>query len=104
MKASKIHNLDTLDKEIYRLKFYGKELESRMDDNLGYLKDNYGRMAKNSIFSKKEGVKETLVDGIAGSFIKNERLQQAIDKIVDHLVDKATEGIDVLIDKIFQKK
>jgi hypothetical protein len=61
-------------------------------------------MAKNSIFSKKDGVKETITEGITGSFLKNERLQHAIDKIVSHLVDKATEGIDTLIEKLFQKK
>lgn len=104
MKASKIHSLDTLEKEIYRLKLYSRKLEDRMDNNLDYLKDNYGRMAKNSIFSRKDGVKETITEGITGSFLKNERLQQAIDKIVNHLVDKATDGIDTLVEKLFQKK
>ncbi|MGE5107082.1 MAG: hypothetical protein ACM3H8_06030 [Sphingobacteriales bacterium] len=104
MKASKINSLDSLEKEIYRLKFHGKKLEDRMDNNLDYLKDNYGRMARNSIFSRRDGVKETITDSITGSFLKNERLQQAIDKIVNHLVDKATDGIDTLLEKLFHKK
>ncbi|HET9055550.1 MAG TPA: hypothetical protein VFN30_01755 [Chitinophagaceae bacterium] len=104
MKASKIHNLDTLEKEIYRLKLHGKKMEGKIDDDFDYLRENFGKMARNSFFHKREGLKETITNGITGSFVKSERLQQAIDKIVNHLVDKATDGIDSLLDRLFQKK
>jgi hypothetical protein len=104
MKSSRIHNLDTLEKEIYRLQLHSKKLEDKMDDHFTYLRENYGRMARNSFFGKKEGIKETLGASISSSFFNNERLQNALDKIVNHLVEKATEGLDALIEKLFDKK
>ncbi|MBI2730366.1 MAG: hypothetical protein HYX40_06395 [Sphingobacteriales bacterium] len=104
MKPSRIHNLDNLEKEIYRLKLHSKKLEDKMDDNFNYLKENYSRMARNSFFGKKEGVKDTLGAGISGAFFRNEKLQQAIDKIVTHLVEKATDGLDTLLDKLFKRE
>ena len=104
MKAAKIHSPDMLEKEIYRLKLHSRKLEDRMDDNFDYLKENYGKMAKGSIFSKKDDIKDAIASGISVSFLKNERLQQAIDKIVNYLVDKATDSIDTLIEKLFEKK
>lgn len=104
MKSSRIHNLDSLEKEIYRLKLHSKKLEDKMDENFTHLKENYGRMARNSVFGKKEGMKDALGAGISGAFFRNERLQQAIDKIVSHLVEKATDGLDSLIDKLFRKE
>lgn len=105
MKSSRIHNLDSLEKEIYRLKLHSRKLEDKMDENFTHLKENYGRMARNSVFGKKDGsMKDALGAGISGAFFRNERLQQAIDKIVGHLVEKATEGIDALIDKLFKKE
>lgn len=104
MKSSHIHNLDTLEKEIYRLKLHSKKLEDNMDDNFNHLREHYGRMARNSFFSKKDNLKDALGAGIAGTFFRNERLQQVIDKIVNHLAEKATEGIDGLIDKLFKRE
>lgn len=104
MKSSRIHNLDSLEKEIYRLKMHSKKLEDKMDENFIHLKENYGRMARNSVFGKKETTKDALGAGISGAFFRSERLQQVIDKIVNHLVDKAAEGLDSLIDKIFKKE
>ncbi len=105
MKSSRIHNLDSLEKEIYRLKLHSQKLEDKMDENFTHLKENYGRMARNSVFGKKDGsMKDALGAGISGAFFRNERLQQAIDRIVGHLVEKATEGIDALIDKLFKKE
>jgi hypothetical protein len=60
-------------------------------------------MARNSVFGKKDSFKDAMNESFSGSFLKNERIQNAIDKIVNHLVDKATDGLDALIDKLFKK-
>lgn len=100
--TSPIKNLDTLEKEIYRLKLKARTLEDHFDDNLDHLQHNYGSMIRNSIFhSKKESQQKhaTLVDTV----LQNERLQEALDRMVNHLADKAAEGIDAVIDKLFKK-
>lgn len=99
---SNIKNLDTLEKEIYRLKLKSKELEARFDDNIEHLQNNYGSMIRNSIFhSKKEAqpVSTTLMNAV----VNNEKLQSALSRIVNHLAEKAADGIDAVIDKLFKK-
>ena len=39
-----------------------------------------------------------------GSFLKNEKLNAAVNRITDHIVDRATKGIDNVINKIFTAK
>ena len=39
--ATKIKNLDTLEKEIYRLRLEAKNYESKLEDNLDHLQKNY---------------------------------------------------------------
>jgi hypothetical protein len=49
MKKKKIKNLDSLDREIMRLKLRSHEIEQKLDQNLTSLKDNVASMAFNSI-------------------------------------------------------
>ncbi|MDP4261304.1 MAG: hypothetical protein Q8941_02125 [Bacteroidota bacterium] len=101
-RAKNIHNLDTLEREMYRLKLEARNIEEKLDHNLDHLQENYFSMTMNSIFrNKKEG------EGKAGffeSFFKSESFNAAVNKITEHIVDKAAAGIENLIDKIFRKK
>jgi len=38
------------------------------------------------------------------SVVNNEKLQNALNRIVNHLAEKAADGIDAVIDKLFKKK
>ena len=105
--ATKIKSLDALEKEIYRLRQDAKKYESNLENNLDYLQKNYASMAVNSVFSKseaKESGKEKLKEKILSSIWENEKVRNGIDKIISHLADRASEGIETLIDKILHRK
>ena len=103
--STKIRNLDTLEKEIYRLRLEAKNTSEKLENNLDYLQHNYASMTMNSIFSRGssknsggEGVKEKIFT----SFWENEKVQKGINRIVDHLADKTVEGIESILDKILK--
>jgi len=102
-KSKDIHNLDSLEKEIYRLKLEAKIIEEKLDHNLEHLQVNFPSMAMNSFFSqrKKKGEEN---DGLFGSFLKNEGLNSVADKITAHIASRAADSIDKLIDKLFHNK
>lgn len=105
--ATKIKNLDTLEKEIYRLRLEAKSFERKLEDNLDHLQKNYASMAINSVFGKsseKESGKEKIKEKIFTSIWENEKIRNGIDKIIGHLADRAAEGIENLIDKILHRK
>ncbi len=105
--SSKIKNLDTLEKEIYRLRLEAKNTEEKLENNLDYLQRNYASMTMNSIFSRsssKESGKERIKEKLFNSIWENERIHEGINKIIGHLADRASEGIENLIDKILHRK
>jgi|SRR6266496_4584204 len=102
-KVKNIRNLDSLEREIYRLKLETKNTEEKLDHNLEHLQENFSSMAMNSLFCKKKN-KEEEKENHLGSFLKNEKLNIVVNKITDRIADRAAEGIDKLIDKIFHKK
>jgi hypothetical protein len=102
-KAKNIHNLDTLDKEIYRLKLEAKNIEDKLDDNFEKLRHNWFSMSMNSIFHKKKN-EESSKSHFFDSFFKNDGFNAVVNKITDHIANRASDGIDSLIDKIFHKK
>jgi len=101
-KAKNIHSLDSLEREIYRLKLEAKSIEDKMDHNFEHLQENFSSMTMNSFCSKRKN-KEDGKDSLFGSFLKNEKLNSVADKITDHIANRAADGIDKLIDKLFHK-
>lgn len=57
-KVKKIHNLVTLEREIYRLELKAKNIEEKMNRNFDHLHDNYLSMFLNSFFPKRKSCKE----------------------------------------------
>jgi len=102
-QAENIHNLDTLEKEIYRLKLKAKNIEEKWDDNFEKLQHNYPSMFMNSFFLKKNE-KKTNGNGFFTSFFKNDALNTVLNKVTDRVADRAAEGIENFVDKIFHKK
>jgi hypothetical protein len=103
MKKTKVHNLDTLEREIYRLKLEAKNIETLLDKNAGYLQRNFTSMMMNSI-CRKQKTKEEERHSFFDSVLKNEKLNNIINKMSGHIADRAAEGIESLLNKIFHSK
>lgn len=102
-KVKNIHNLDTLEKEIYRLKLEARNIEAKLENNFDYLQQNYSSIFMNSFSSKKKQEREKKND-FFDSLFKNENFYSAINKVTEHIANRAADGIDSLIDKIFHKR
>ena len=102
-KAKNIHGLDSLEREIYRLKLEARRIEDKMDHNLEHLQENFTSMTMKSFCSKRTN-KEEGKESLFGSFLKSERLNSVADKITDHIAGRAANGIDKVLDKLFHKK
>lgn len=102
--AAKIKNLDTLEKEIYRLRLEARNYKDKLEENLEYLQKHYASMTMNSFFNRNSSTKERVKDKIFSSIWENEKIRYGIDKIVGYLAEKATNGIEILIDKILHRK
>jgi hypothetical protein len=99
MKEKKdIHNLDSLEREIYRLKLQAKNMEGKLDKNLDYLQDNYLSMTMNSFFCKDDGKKNG-----DGSNFKHEGLNATINTIAGNIADKASERLHSWMNSFFGK-
>lgn len=103
MKPRKIHNCNSLEKELYRLELESKKLEEKLEGNIEYLQKNYTSMFMNSI-SCKSNRHEEHKNGFFDSFFKNDSFNATVNKITDHIANRAAEGIEDLLDKIFHKK
>ena len=103
MKAKNIHNLDSLEKEIYRLQLEAKHIGEKLDDNIEHLQENFSSIAMNSITCSKK--KKSNENGSAfGDFLNNDKLNSVVGRVTDRIVERAADGIDKLVDKIFSKK
>lgn len=99
----KINNLQSLDKEIYRLKLEAKRLEEKLDGNFDHLQEDFFSMAFNS-FLHRRWYKESWSTNIVAGLLNNERLQNALSKLLSYVADKTGEGIDTLLNRVFKKK
>ncbi len=101
--AKKIHDLRSLDKEIIRLRGEARNLEKKIDDNFSYLQEHSSSLMINTLLSGI--IKKETVSGTVFSFLlQNERLQKTLGRLAEVLIDKATGGVDIIIDKIAPKK
>jgi hypothetical protein len=101
--AGKIKNTETLENEIRRLQAQAKVLEDKLDTNLDYLQNNYSSMIMGSLFNK-EGIKNSFAGSIAGFFLGNEKLREAISNIVNTLAEKASAGIEKLSERLSKRQ
>ncbi|MES1219312.1 MAG: hypothetical protein ABUT20_27655 [Bacteroidota bacterium] len=102
-KNKNIKNLDTLEKEIYRLRLEARQIEDKLDKNLDHFQEHYFSMTMNSIFHRSTG-KEKIKEKLFSSFLDNEKISGGIDKIISYVVDKASDGIESILDRVLHKK
>ena len=102
--ATKIKNIDTLEKEIYRLELKARDHKNKMEKNFGHLQKHYASMTMNSFFNHNASSKEKVREKIFSTIWENEKVRNGIDKIVDYVSEKATDGVETLLNKIFHHK
>lgn len=99
--GKKIKDIDTLEKEIYRLKFEALKAENKLDNNLEFLQRNYSTLIFNSFFDTE---KNGNGDKPKYNFFRNGPLNSVISDVTDHIAEKASNSIKDKIDKLFGKK
>lgn len=102
-KVKNIHNLDSLEREIYRLRLEAKRQEDKLDDNWEYLQKNFPALLLNSISCRKKDDTNGKENFFRSAF-RNEKFNAFVDKIVDRFSDRAAKGVDHFFEKIFHKK
>ncbi|MES1221680.1 MAG: hypothetical protein ABUT20_39640 [Bacteroidota bacterium] len=103
MATKKFKDLEALEKEIRRLKLQSRQMEKEFDDNLSHLQENYLPMVLNSILPKKiayKGIPATVIS----LFLEHDRFRNTVIKLAEELIDRVTDGIDYLSDKLKRKK
>ena len=101
--TKKINSLASLEKQIRRLKADAKRMEAKMDDNFSYLQENYVSLALNSILPEKttyRGVPATIIS----LFLEHERFRNTVIKLAEQLIDRVSEGIEFISEKLSRKK
>jgi hypothetical protein len=97
-----IHNLDTLEKEIYRLKLELRLKEVKLTDNWEKLLSDFPEILTNSLLcrnSEKLNGKETFGQRI----FNNEKRSAFVDRLVERFSDRIAEKFDELFEKVFHK-
>ena len=102
-KRANIHGLDSLEKEIYRLRIKASGTEKKLDDNISWLRKNASAVFFHTFFTGKKEKKEDTRKKEEG-FFKNDRLNGMINNIADRITDRAAENIDSLVGRIFRKR
>ena len=102
-KVKSIHNLDSLEKEIYRLQLEVKHVEEKLDHNLDHLHENFSSIAMNSFFCSKKN-KSSEKDSLFSEVLNNEKLNSVLGKVTDRMAERAADGVAKLVDKIFSRK
>ena len=103
MKKETIHNLDTLEKEIYRLELEIRNKEEKLKSNMDRLQNNYGSMFRNSFFSKKEK-KDHSWSGFFHLLFGEDPLKTVLSSATERISENTAQKINALIDKLFRRK
>lgn len=99
-KSKKIHSIDTLERELFRLKLEARMKEEQFEKNIDWFRKNYKSLLLGSLL-KKEMPHE---NGKNGSSWKNEKLHNFFDKIADRITCKVVDRMDEMFDNIFRRK
>lgn len=82
---SKIHNLDSLDRELHHLKKQVRDLEKKLEMNSHELKSNFGGMAWNSLLGTMRN--QDIVSGVADRLLHSSKIQDNVYGIIDKLTN-----------------
>jgi hypothetical protein len=98
-----IRDLPSLEREISRLQQRARQLELKLDDSLNHLQENYTSMVIGS-FLPFVGQKTGIMGMLLKFLLQNRRLRLKITQLTDFLFDKASDGLDFILDKLSSQK
>jgi len=103
MASKAARTLETLEKDIRRLKKKARVLEQQLDDNFTYFQQHSGTLFVRSLLPRK--MEGESVTGIAmlDPFLQNERLQKVLAKVADILAERLGDGLNWVITRVFKK-
>jgi hypothetical protein len=101
--ARKINDIESIDREITRLRLRAKDLETKMDINFSYLQEHSSSLMVNSLLSGFIN-KESLLGSIINLGVQNERLRKTLGNLAEIIIDKLANAIDFLVGKMSAKK
>jgi hypothetical protein len=102
-KAKKFESLQSLDREIRKLKLKAKQMENDFDENFAHLQENYIPMVLNSVLPEKiryKGIPATIIS----LFLEHDRFRNTMIKLAEEVIDRVSDGVDFLSDKLKRKK
>ena len=102
--GKKINNMAGLDREIARLKDKQQQLETRLDENFGKLRRNYGSMVMNAVFSQINPASNNIWVSLIGRVLENDKLRSGMNNLVDAVSNKVGDGVNAVSQKLFHKK
>lgn len=107
-KPNQIKNLDSLEKEIYRLKLEARNNSKKLSSQMDHLQQHYASMTANSFFckgdEKKSSGKANEKESFFHSLFENETFQDGVDSLLDRFAGRAAAGLDKLFSKWKAKK
>jgi len=101
--SKKLGSLETLDREITRLRSRSKKLEGELDDQFTYLQNNYSSLLMKSVLpgiQLRTGIPSNFLE----LFLQNDRLRGALGRLLDRVFDKLSEVIEFVAEKLERKK
>jgi hypothetical protein len=98
-----INSLEALDLEIYQLQMKAKQQEKTLDAGFDHLQENFHSMAWNSVVRYNSN-KQSWISGVVNSLLGQERLKMALIKLAGNLAERAADGIEGLVSRLFRKK
>lgn len=82
----KIKNIQSLENEMLKSRFRLKEIENEFDDNIVFLKENYGKMTMNSVFGSRSTA--GFWARMGEKILESEKIKDSIGKLIDKLTSK----------------
>ena len=92
-----IHNLDSLEKEIFRLQIEAMSTGKKLSTNFHWVQQHAGEIVFTSLISLKRasGKQEYLVH-----LFRNESISRFVISLADRIADRAASSIDTLLKRI----
>lgn len=105
MPAAKknIKNIQSLEREIQRLRREAKGMEKKFDDSFTYLHENYSSLMMNSLLPKN-GILKSIPQSIMQLVLQHERLRNVLVELAENIINKASDGIEFVLNKFFAKE
>lgn len=99
----KIHNIDSLEKEILRLQLRQKDTEHQLDRQWGKMRQHFGSIIWNSFRRRKDEEEKEERSGFFEGFLRNDKVDETLHNISDKISGKLSDVVNQLFEKFFKK-